>query len=103
MAMESMSLERQKAFSKWRVHSKDLVLLSQGRHMREFLHPSGFVDGYARILERMVTFEHPCETFVLGCKPNTTRDLAKKIIGKVGKGRLQVSEDSMGRGFDQNQ
>lgn len=78
----------------------ELVVLGNGEHAREFIHPEDLVDAYVKAIEHLDSSERVFDLFVLGNTPIKMNDLAKQTISRVGKGRITYYGTS-DRTFDQ--
>ena len=83
------------------IDGKDLILLGQGQHVREFVHPIDLANAFMRAVEKLDDFKEQSEVFVVGNRPISTKQLAEMVVSKVGTGQIVVLPDLMGRGFDQ--
>lgn len=82
-------------------NESDLVILGQGTHVREFLHPIDLVAAFNKaliLLERPIV---PCETFTVGNTPISMNELAELVVSKVGKGHIKHVSQTEGRNFNQ--
>lgn len=70
-------------------HDEPIVLWSDGLTLREFVHPSDVAHAYVAGLKYLDSMTEPYEVFVLGNTPVSMKDLARKVIGAVGKGKLE--------------
>ena len=82
------------------IGGKSLVILGDGKHVREFIHPIDLADAYARALHFLET-DVVSESFVIGNKKVAIRDLARKVIEHVGKGQIEYVQSTTVRMFDQ--
>ena len=82
------------------IGGKNLVILGDGKHVREFVHPIDLADAYARALHHLNT-DVVSESFVIGNTKVAIRDLARKVIDHVGKGRIEYVQSTTVRTFDQ--
>lgn len=80
---------------------KELVIFGEGKHVREFIHPSDLADAYARALAGLDGFGSMNEVFVLGNSPVAIKDLAAQVIKQAGKGTIKHLHQSVDRTFDQ--
>lgn len=90
-----------KEFIEAAVGGEELVTFGDGRHVREFIHPLDLVKAYEIAIMQSDHFKYPTEIFVLGNTPIAIRDLASKIIEKVGRGKMRFQLDSGSRAFNQ--
>ena len=79
---------------------KSLVIHGDGKHVREFVHPIDLADAFAKALS-FLDGDVVSELFVVGNTGIAIRDLASKVVGHVGKGRIEHLQSTTARTFDQ--
>jgi len=78
-----------------------IAILGEGKHVREWVHPSDAADAFARAIPYFERMETNFETFVLGNSPVSMKDLANLVIKATGKNvRVERRESTM-QVFDQ--
>jgi len=70
----------------------DIEIYGLGTHVREWLHPLDVADAYVKAIKYFDTMKDPYEIFVLGSKPISMAELAKRIIKRIGKGEIVYVE-----------
>lgn len=83
------------------LENRPILVRQEGKHRREWLHPIDVGRAFAKSLTYLDKMGGAYETFVLGSDPISMNDLAKLVIKRVGKGRIQYSTDSSNV-FDQH-
>ena len=62
-----------------------IVLLGEGKHVREFVHPSDVARAFSLSIPYIDLMKNPYEIFVLGNKPISMKDLAHLVVKTSGK------------------
>jgi UDP-glucose 4-epimerase len=78
---------------------RNLVIHGDGKHVREFVHPSDLANAFAKALD-FLNGEVVSELFVVGNKGIAISDLARKVVGHVGRGQIEHLSNAA-RTFDQ--
>lgn len=84
---EEMNALREFVFSA--VNGMPLPIFGEGKHVREWLHPIDIADAFVRALAYFDQMTGECETFVLGCRPISMKELAQLVIKTMGKGQVE--------------
>lgn len=71
------------------IRGQPLVLFNEGRHVREWLHPSDIANAFLKGIDYFERMSEPYETFVLGNKPISMKSLAELVINEVGSGTIR--------------
>jgi nucleoside-diphosphate-sugar epimerase len=77
-----------------------IVILGEGKHVREFVHPQDVAKAYSAGIKYVYEMEKPYEVFVLGSEPISMKELAELIIRNIGKGSIEY-RPSTSQVFDQ--
>jgi len=77
-----------------------IVLLGEGRHLREFVHPQDVARALSAGIQYMSRMEKQYEVFVLGNRPVSMKEFAHLVISKVGRGVVEF-KPSTNQVFDQ--
>ncbi|HEV2139020.1 MAG TPA: NAD(P)-dependent oxidoreductase [Nitrososphaerales archaeon] len=79
---------------------KSLVIHGDGKHVREFVHPTDLADAFVRALD-FLDGDAVSELFVIGNKGVAIVDLAGKTLEHIGRGQIEHLQSSTARTFDQ--
>ncbi|MCL4447062.1 MAG: NAD(P)-dependent oxidoreductase [Candidatus Thermoplasmatota archaeon] len=82
------------------LNDKPIVILGDGKHIREFIHPIDVATAFSLGLNHLRTMSATYDVFVLGNKPISVIDLANLVVKKVGKGSIEFREANT-QAFDQ--
>ena len=74
------------------LQGKPIVILGEGSHVREFVHPQDVARAYSLAIPYLNTMKSTFEVFVLGSKPISMKDLAGYIIAQVGNGTIEYKQ-----------
>ena len=77
-----------------------IVILGEGKHVREFIHPHDITKAYSAGISYILKMNKPYDVFVLGNKPVAMKELAELVIRKVGKGSIEF-RSANNKVFDQ--
>jgi UDP-glucose 4-epimerase len=77
-----------------------LAIVGEGKHVREWLHPIDIADAFVKALAYFDNMDAKCETFVLGGRPISMKQLAELVVKTMGKGHVEFRE-STDQAFDQ--
>ena len=80
--------------------NRSIVILGEGKHVREFVHPIDVARAFCAGVEYLSCQTAPYEIFVLGNSPISMIDLAELVVGQVGKGKIEFMP-STSQVFDQ--
>lgn len=73
--------------------SKPIVIFGEGKHTREWLHPTDVAVAFVDAIRYFRKMSSPFEAFVLGSTPISMLDLANLIVRNIGKGRIEFKSD----------
>jgi nucleoside-diphosphate-sugar epimerase len=79
----------------------ELLIFGEGKHVREFIHPTDLVSAFDLALRKMDAFERKFEILVLGNKSVAIRDVATIVAKRVGKGTVAYKKTAVDRAFNQ--
>ena len=79
----------------------ELLIFGEGKHVREFIHPTDLVSAFDLALRKMDGFERKFEILVLGNKSVAIRDVATIVAKRVGKGTVAYKKTAVDRAFNQ--
>lgn len=78
-----------------------IVVLGEGRHVREWIHPFDVADAFALAIPYLKGMNAPYEILVLGNAPISMKDLADLVIKTTGKKTRVEHAESTKQLFDQ--
>ena len=68
------------------ISGKSLIILGDGKHIREFVRPRNLADAFVRSV-KYLDGQEVSELFVVGNKGIAIRDLAHMVVAHVGRGK----------------
>ena len=66
-----------------------IVILGEGKHVREFVHPQDIARAYSAGISYVTNMERTYDVFVLGNTPISMKELAELVIKKIGRGSIE--------------
>jgi nucleoside-diphosphate-sugar epimerase len=84
---KEMNVLREFVFSA--LQDEPIVILGDGKHVREFVHPQDVGRAYSAGINFLCRMNKSFDILVLGNKPVSMSDLAQIVIKKVGKGTIE--------------
>lgn len=71
------------------IQNQPIVILGEGKHVREFIHPQDIARAYSAGLEYLTSMKTPYDIIVLGNKPISMNELARIVVNLVGRGFIE--------------
>jgi len=82
------------------VQGSPIVIFGEGKHVREFIHPTDIAKALSAGVDYVYRMVSPYDVFVLGSKPISMRELAELVIQKVGRESIEY-KPATSQAFDQ--
>jgi nucleoside-diphosphate-sugar epimerase len=82
------------------LNDKPIVILGEGRHVREFVHPEDVARAFSLGIGYLHRMKSPYDVFVLGNEPISMAELASLVVKQIGRGSIEFKKGTS-QVFDQ--